>query len=813
MKNGKQKGRIEHFFGLEEQFKWLLLAVATLAITVVLFPSLIISQRSYVSGDVVERDIKATKDFLFEDKSATEGQRKLAVENIRTVYDHNTGLSSSLVDKVNMAFSDMRTVMRAAATINVSDNKETVVSEAQPEASVDKIDDGVSDEKNLQHQKAWEQKPVFEENMGITFSEGAYTLLVKEGFSEDTSNFISRILSEILGNGVVANKEILLKESGKGITLRRIDQKSENTIVNLKQFYGLDQSKVMVRILGQPRLKDINYNLRNLIVDVVQRMITPNITLNQSETEERKKKATSEIKPIFHKIKAGEMLLREGERVSEIQLLKMKAFVEQSRTGEVMAKGIGAAVIILCLLMAIYVLYQNLLFKISGGLNKNLLFIATMLLFFVFAAKLSATLSESFVAGIPFSIPAKAIFYGVPLAAGAMTLCLFMGLEIAIPFAIITAFCAATIFHGRFDTFIYFLVNGTMAAYWVQNCRERKVFIKAGLKLGLLNIVLVVATEVYAGNFSGKELMWDVSFAFIGGIGAGITTVGLAPLMEIAFGYATDITLLELANLDRPILRRLMMEAPGTYHHSVVVGSMVEAAASEIGANSLLAKVCGYYHDIGKMKKPLYFIENQTDGVNRHDKLAPSMSGLILIAHVKNGVEIAKRHKLGQAIIDTIQQHHGKSVIRYFYEKARKQKGDDAVTIEDYKYPGPLPQTREAGLVMLADVVEAASRTLDNPTASRIQRLVQDLFNKIFSDGQLDNCELTLKDLHKIAKSYNKILTGIHHHRIEYSETAQKNNGRDNNGRTDRQPPGDTSGKPGHVQTESTGHLRRLGIS
>jgi rRNA maturation RNase YbeY len=242
------------------------------------------------------------------------------------------------------------------------------------------------------------------------------------------------------------------------------------------------------------------------------------------------------------------------------------------------------------------------------------------------------------------------------------------------------------------------------------------------------------------------------------------------------FDYTTDITLLELANLDRPILRRLMIEAPGTYHHSVIVGTLVEAAASEIGANPLLARVCGYYHDIGKVNKPLYFIENQK-GKNKHDKLAPSMSSLILIAHVKDGVEIARKNKLGSMIIDTIKQHHGTSLIKFFYEKAKQRKGEDSVNIDDFRYPGPKPQTREAGLVMLADAVEAASRTLENPTSSRIQGLVQNLINKIFSDGQLDACELTLKDLHNIAKSFNQILSGIYHHRIEYPDQRAAANG------------------------------------
>jgi len=442
---------------------------------------------------------------------------------------------------------------------------------------------------------------------------------------------------------------------------------------------------------------------------------------------------------------------------------------------------------------------------------------ASVFLTFFFLAEIIAKLSEVLAINATIPIEMSSIWFGMPLASGAMIICLFMGLQIAIPLAMVMAVSFALIFENSLTVFLYFMINGTMSAYWIRNCRERKVFIAAGAKLGLLNILLVTAVNFYLAELSGPKLLWDWAFAFLGGIGAGIVTAGLAPLVEVAFGYTTDISLLELANLDRPILRKLMIEAPGTYHHSVIVGSLVEAAASEIGANHLLAKVCGYYHDIGKIKKPLYFIENQKPGKNKHDKLAPSMSGLILIAHVKDGVEIARENKLGQVIIDTIRQHHGTSLIKYFFEKAKQRRGEDAVNIDDFRYPGPKPQTREAGLVMLADVVEAASRTLENPTPSRIQGLVQNLINNIFSDGQLDECELTLKDLHKIARSFNQILNGIHHHRIEYTEkraTAGENGkGRPKNGSPDKQQ----AKQPRHLTeedtTHSSGHLKRLGLS
>jgi putative nucleotidyltransferase with HDIG domain len=281
--------------------------------------------------------------------------------------------------------------------------------------------------------------------------------------------------------------------------------------------------------------------------------------------------------------------------------------------------------------------------------------------------------------------------------------------------------------------------------------------------------------------------------------------------MEMMFGYTTDSSLQELSNLDQPLLRRLMLEAPGTYHHSIIVGSLVEAAAGEIGANPLLAQASGYYHDIGKIKNPLYFIENQRDGKNIHNKLAPSMSCLVLTSHVKNGVELAKENKLGQQIIDAIVQHHGTTLISFFYEKAKKLKKDQTVNIDDFRYPGPKPQSRETALVMLADVVEAATRTLEYPTPSRIQGLVQQLINKIFSDNQLDDCPLTLRDLHNIARSFNKILNGIYHHRVEYPEPTSPEPKEKND--TDRQPTETMQTPEAKDPEDSASHLKRLGQS
>jgi hypothetical protein len=253
---------------------------------------------------------------------------------------------------------------------------------------------------------------------------------------------------------------------------------------------------------------------------------------------------------------------------------------------------------------------------------------------------------------------------------------------------------------------------------------------------------------------------------------AGITVSSIVsmmlPFLEYVFKITTDISLLELLDLNQPIMKSLMINAPGTYHHSVIVGNLVEAAAEGVGVNPLLGRVTSYYHDIGKVKMPEYFVENQRGAPSKHDKLTPHMSSMIIINHVKEGVELARQSKLPESIIDIIKQHHGTSVISYFYQKAREQEQDSIPAEQDYMYPGPKPQTRVAALVMMADAVEAASRVLTDPTPARISALVDKIINHIYLDGQLDECELTLKDISAIKEKFTYILTGIFHKRIDY---------------------------------------------
>jgi putative nucleotidyltransferase with HDIG domain len=315
-------------------------------------------------------------------------------------------------------------------------------------------------------------------------------------------------------------------------------------------------------------------------------------------------------------------------------------------------------------------------------------------------------------------------------------------------------------------------------------------------------------------------LLYKLGFGFTGGLVAAVMVTGIVPLIESLFRYTTNIKLLELANMNNPLLRDLMVQAPGTYHHSIIVGNLAEAAAENIGVNPLMVRVAAYYHDIGKIRKPQYFIENIGGQENRHDKLAPSMSALILMAHVKDGVEMARESRLGRDLGDIIRQHHGTSLMKFFYDKAKSKADPEVEQIDerDYRYPGPKPQTREAALIMLADAIEAASRTLTDPTPARIQGMVQKIINNIFIDGQLDECELTLKDINNIAKSFKLVLGGIFHHRVDYPEPVSKERAAEKLPRSadedrDRKPTDSLEDPEDSTEKGSSEDLKRLGMS
>ncbi|MCM2285515.1 MAG: HDIG domain-containing protein [Desulfobacula sp.] len=750
MKKNKTENSIDqfkNFFLTSPSVLWLLLFIITLAFTVTHYPGRSNLSYSYNIGDVAKRDIKAPKNFFVEDKAATNQKKNEVRESIRSVYDFDAGLMDRISANIDNAMKIPRDLF-------------TKANEEDPEPTFAIV---------------LETKPAFEEKLGIEISKNAYSVLHKHQFSPDISVKMKTILEKILTIGVVANKELLLKEENKGIILRTIGTRDEKIVNILKPFYSPEQAKVMVRIEGQPVLKDMNYNLSNLIVDLCQRLLQPNVSLNKNETERRSREAEDQIKPILYQIVAGEMILREGERVDKIQLVKLNALQEQVEEKNIFLSSTGLALITFFSILTIYLFFLKDHKKLKALHNKHILFLALGLALYLTFAKFAVYMAQSADPDLSWDLSSVSFFMIIPIPAAAMVVCLFLGFDIAVFFTFILALLTSLSFSGNIEVFIFFFLSSIAAAYWIKERQERKNFIIAGFKLAIFNTALALSLSFYSLSQSPDVIVLskEMAFAFCGGLFSATFTIGFTPLIEILFNYSTDSKLLEFSNLDQPLMKQLMIEAPGTYNHSVIVATLAEAAASAIDAGTLKAKVMGYYHDIGKLDKTLYFIENQTDGKNKHDKLSPSMSALILIQHVKKGIEFAKQHKLPEEILEGITQHHGTSLIKFFYQKSLNS-GNDTVKEEDFRYPGPKPQTREAAIVMLADVVEAAIRALDRPTPARIQGRVKELINDIFADGQLEECELTLKDLHQIAKSFNNILTSIYHSRIEYPEKSQE---------------------------------------
>jgi len=421
------------------------------------------------------------------------------------------------------------------------------------------------------------------------------------------------------------------------------------------------------------------------------------------------------------------------------------------------------------------------IFHSAGSLGKRLtpkdaLFLASIMVVFAALAKFVAFSS------LPLSdelvyLTTDVFVYGLPIAGASGLLVLFFPVQICLFCGVLLAFLCTQMLHAGFDVFLFFLVGTTGYTIFLHGAQTRMDILKSAPRL--LAMLLGVWISLNLLHFQGW--VWFASGALFVAAGAILSTLlllALSPVAEFVFGYTSRFKLMELMSLDQPLLQSLLVNAPGTYHHCLIVANMAEAGAKALGANPLLAKVAALYHDIGKSKNPQYFIENQYGCENKHDRLAPSMSTLILIAHVKKGVELAAAHKLGQEIIDLIQQHHGTRLISFFYQKALEQsagKGAESVREDDFRYPGPKPRTREAGIILLADAIEASSRTLVDPTPSRIRNHIQNMVRAMFNEGQLDESDLSLRDLHVLSQTFQRILTGIFHQRIHYPKAHDKN--------------------------------------
>ena len=354
-----------------------------------------------------------------------------------------------------------------------------------------------------------------------------------------------------------------------------------------------------------------------------------------------------------------------------------------------------------------------------------------------------------------------------PVSAFVIMSSMLLSARMGLLYAVMLSLFAGLLNEMRFDIFLVMLCGGLAVMLDVAKIRRRSEFITTGIKVILVNMA-IVTMFYFLSQYTPAQYQYNILYVILNGAFAVIMILVFMPIFEKVFSRTTNIKLIELSDFNNPILKKLMLEAPGTYHHSLMTATICEQAADAIGANSLLARVCAYYHDIGKLKNPEYFIENQGSNVNPHDPLTPTMSSLILVSHVKDGVSLAKKYNLDAEIINNIEQHHGTTMIHFFYHKALEMNRD--TNVDNFRYPGPKPKTKVAAIIMIADSAEAACRAIEDPTAVRIQETVEKIINNKFTDGQFSDCPITLKDLQLIRDSVTASLIGIYHARIEYKD-------------------------------------------
>ncbi len=576
--------------------------------------------------------------------------------------------------------------------------------------------------------------------------------------------------NEVLNNGFIDNnlneineKYSLEIEDNAILNLIKTDQSS---LEEIEQNVYMSIRKVMQQGIKEDDIEEAkkqiireiserSTNPYNAIIasEIGENFIKPSLFLDIEATEKKRQDSIEAVRDVKNVIRKDQIIVRKGEIVNSEHIDKMEALGLQNPILRFQSMlGLFFIISLFVLLIGLYIYtFQKNIFDD----NNKLILLSIIYIAMMFVAKITGEISG----------------YLIPVAFASMLIAITIDSRLALWMTFIISFNIGFIFLGEINYIIVALAGGLVSVFSIRKATQRSSLTRAGLLIAITNIFSILALGMIHRSSSQiilENCMWGV----LNGFASAILTIGILPFLESFFDITSSFKLMELSNPNQPLLKQLLVEAPGTYHHSVVVGNLAESAAEEIGANALLTRVGAYYHDIGKLKRPYFFAENQEAYKNTHDDMEPSLSALVIASHVKDGVDMAKKYRLPKAIIDIINQHHGTGLISYFFHRALQSNDPKSAVIneENYRYSGPKPKSKEAGIILLADILEAEARTLNSPTSSRIKNLTQNVINRSLENGQLDECNLTLRDLTKIKDIFARIFTGMFHSRVEYPD-------------------------------------------
>ena len=709
-----------------------LLLISAIFLTFLLYNGVEFIKNKYKAGEIATKTIIAKKSFRYVNVKATNAILKKKIDKSPDVYLYYPEIKATLSRKIMKAFALARSYKDGHA-------------------------------QNKQNMDISEN--IFAAKLGIKLDKAVLNEFYYLNYNKNIEAYILKIVSSIYKRGVLSRPTA----DNKKIEIKNVITNRLKTINYPQTFFTLKKEKGFTYYYTKKYLGFLPPYMQNDIYGLVYRMIKPDIVYSKYLTIKKIEDIKKENVPIYIHINEGMLLVSAGELITKSKALELNTYDAEFKLKNNIPSLIGLFFVITMLLSLSYVFPYRYIKKFRNSIDfKNVVFIIAILLSSILVIKAGIIFSKALSLYFPF-INRNDIYYLIPFAFGPMLIRIILNSEVSVVYIALFSILTSIIFKNSIFFMIYTFAGSFIASYEVFDFSSWSRVVKAGVITGFLNSFMVLAFALIGLNLINIQNIYSIILAFLSGVISSIMVIGLIPLFEKLFDFTTDFKLLELSSSNNPLLRQFSIVAPGTYQHSIMTAALAESAASSVGANPLLARVASLYHDVGKITKPNYFIENISNSENPHDKLAPTMSSLIISSHVKDGQELAKKYKLGDKIENIIGEHHGTSMIGAFYEKAFSENKDGHLSKDAFRYSGKKPQTKEAGIIMLADSVEAISRTMTNISPSRLELMVRKTINRIYSDGQLDECELTLKDLHSIGDAFVKVLNSVFHQRIPYA--------------------------------------------
>ena len=713
-------------------------------------------------GDVAPRTVKAGRQFTYVDFAERSRLQEEARAAVLPVYRYRSGPAVQARSRVQLAYQMARQRLEEAlAAAEIGDPADL------PAAAREDV------------QRAF--RAALGEPEGFELEPDEVVALLNAGFPERAEQLGLELLEEAMSGYILSSRDELPPDRGTILVVSDAEGSTENPVTDLGLILVPPEARKLD--LGSVIAKLGYHSWVEPAANVTRFVVGPNLFLDAAETTARRDTAAANVPPVEGVVKKGSVIFTDGEVLTESHLARYRT-LQNLVSHPVWLEMVTVAAFLLLLIGALYQFGSSYL----QGFSTRLRDVAAVASLFVLSAVMArgvASASGAVAEIVGYDCQPESIWYLVPVAGAAILVRLLVGVQWALVFSVATsALCGLVMDLGALYV-CYFVISATVASGAVEHTRERLGVLRAGLFTGVVNAASVLVFHFLLLYFNGEvgealnsRPVWSMGFAFSGGVLSSFLVLSLMPAFE-TLGFVTDYRMMELANLNHPLMRQLMLRAPGSYHHSVVVGSLSEAACEAIGANALQARVAAYFHDIGKSMKPQYFIENQKRPANnRHNTLNPRMSAEIIISHVTEGARMAREYRLPKPIVDNIYMHHGDGLLQYFYAKAVELADDpSSVKESDFRYPGPKPNTREAGVIMLADKVEAATRTIREPNARNIRAMINRIINSVMSDGQFEDCPITFQELYTVGDAFVNVLVGIHHQRIEYPQTASISRG------------------------------------